>query len=96
MPALTLDSTVTASRDQVSSDLAGETVLLSLTSAQYHGFTGVGARIWELIQQPTSVRAVCDRIVAEFDVTRERCEADVLAFLAQCHERGLIEVRSGA
>lgn len=96
MPPLTLASTVAASRDQVSSDLAGETVLLSLTSAQYHGFTGVGARIWELIQQPATVRSVCDAIVAEYDVARERCEADVLAFLAQCDERGLIEVRGGA
>lgn len=94
--ALSLSTIVAASRDQVSSDLAGETVLLSLTSAQYHGFSGVGARIWELIKEPVAVRAVCEAIVAEFDVSRERCEADVLAFLAQCHERGLIEVRSGA
>lgn len=94
--ALTLDSIVTASPDQVSSDLAGETVLLHLTTAQYHGFSGVGARIFELIASPKSLREVCDSIAAEYDVSRERCEADVLAFVQQCLDRGLAEVRGGA
>ena len=93
---LTLDSIVVASPDQVSSDLAGETVLLSMTSAKYYGFAGIGSRIWELIASATSVRSVCDTIDAEFEVERAECEADVLGFLEQCVKSGLVEVRSGA
>lgn len=95
-PALTLQSVVAASPDQVSSDLAGETVLLSLTSAQYHGFAGVGARIWALLGSPVSVADICKAIVAEYAVDAATCERDVLAFLQQCIERGLVEVRGGA
>ncbi len=94
--ALSLDSIVIASPDQVSSDLAGETVLLSMTSAKYYGFAGVGSRIWELVASPTRVRDICDTISAEFDVSRDECETDVLGFLGACIERGLVEVRSGA
>lgn len=94
--ALTLDAVVIAGSNQVSSDLAGETVLLHLTTAQYHGFRGVGARIFELMASPKSLREVCDTIAAEYDVTRERCESDVLAFVQQCLDRGLAEVRGGA
>ena len=93
---ISLESVVTASPDQVSSDLAGETVLLSMTSAKYYGFAGVGSRIWELVATPTRVRDVCDIISAEYEVSRAECEADVLGFLHTCVERGLVEVRSGA
>lgn len=94
--APTLDSIVIASPDQVSSDLAGETVLLSMTSAKYYGFAGVGSRIWELVATATSVRAICDTIEQEFEVSRAECETDVLGFLGVCVEHGLVEVRSGA
>ncbi len=94
--ALSLDSTVIASPDQVSSDLAGETVLLSMTSAKYYGFAGVGSRIWELVAKPAKVRDICDTISAEFEVSRAECEADVLGFLEQCLKSGLVEVRGGA
>jgi hypothetical protein len=76
--------------------LAGETVLLSLTTATYHGFDGVGATIWGLVQQAIKVEDVVSSVVAEYDVDRETCERDVLGFLGQCAERGLIEVRGGA
>lgn len=94
--AVSLDSIVVASPDQVSSDLAGETVLLSMTSAKYYGFAGVGSRIWQLIATATPVRTVCDTIAAEYEVERAECEADVLGFLEQCVKSGLVEVRSGS
>ncbi len=94
--SLTLDSVVIASPNQVSSDLAGETVLLSMTSAKYYGFAGVGSRIWELIQQPVAVSAVCSVITEQYDVSRELCEADVLRFLRDLLAKGLLEVRGGA
>ena len=81
MTDITRESIVVAGKDQVSSDLAGETVLLSMTSAHYYGFEGVGARIWELIAEPMRVSAVCETIANEYDVAPERCQADVLAFL---------------
>lgn len=93
--AVTLDSIVVASPDQVSSDLAGDTVLLSMTSAKYYGFAGVGSRIWALVATATPVRVVCDSIAAEYEVDRAECEADVLGFLNQCVKSGLVEVRSG-
>ncbi len=96
MVTLGSHSLVIASPDQVSSDLAGETVLLSLTNATYHGFEGVGTQVWALIQREIRVEEVIDAIVAEYDVERAICERDVLAFLRQCADRGLIEVRSGA
>jgi len=96
MPAITLSSIVVASRDQVASDLGGETVLLGLRTARYYGLADVGARIWELLREPSSVSNVCETIAREYDVMPERCEADVLRFLEDLAEQELIEVRGGS
>ena len=93
---LSTRSVVVVSPDQVSSDLAGETVLLSMIDAHYYGFAGVGSRIWELVTEPIAVSAVCAVITEEFDVAREHCEADVLRFVRELVAKGLLEVRDGA
>ena len=96
MPTITRDTIVVAGRDQVASDLAGETVLLGLRTARYYGLADVGARIWELLRDPVAVSAISETIASEYDVTVERCEPDVVRFLEDLAGQGLIEVRGGA
>jgi len=86
---------VVAAKDQVSSDLAGETVLLSMQSAMYYGLDQVGSRIWELVREPIRVSDIRDAIEREYDVDPERCEEDVLGFLRELAAKGLIEVTDG-
>jgi hypothetical protein len=86
---------VVASSDQVSSDLAGETVLLSMKTAHYYGLADVGARIWSLVREPVSVAAICDTIAREYDVAPDRCRADVVRFLEELAQHGLVEVDGG-
>jgi hypothetical protein len=93
---ISTSSIVVATKDQVSSDLAGETVLLSMQSAMYYGLDEVGSRIWELVRAPIRVSELRDAITAEYDVEPERCEADVLGFLRELAANGLIEVTDGA
>ncbi|HTR21475.1 MAG TPA: lasso peptide biosynthesis PqqD family chaperone [Gemmatimonadales bacterium] len=89
---ITTRSVVVAAKDQVSSDLAGEAILLSLRTARYYGLDQVGQRIWELVQQPTLVADVRDAIASEYEVDLERCERDVLDLLRQLLAEGLVEV----
>ena len=86
---------VVASNDQVSSDLAGETVLLSMKTAHYYGLADVGARIWSMVREPMSVSAICDSIAREYDVSPDRCQADVVRFLQELAQHGLVEVSGG-
>lgn len=95
MTSIATDSIVVASKNQVASDLAGETVLLSMTTAHYYGLANVGARIWELVREPIRVSAICSVIRSEYDVAAEQCETDVLHFLKDLESSGLIEVSSG-
>jgi len=90
--AITTESEVVAARDQVSSDLAGEVILLSLQTAEYYGAQGVAARVWEMVQKPVRVAELRDAIVSEYDVEPEDCERDMLTFLRQLAGEGLLEV----
>lgn len=83
---------VVASQQQMSSDLDGEAIILDLSRGMYYGLDGVGAQIWRLIQQPRAVADLQAAIVAEYDVTSERCEQDLHALLGDLSSAGLIEV----
>ena len=89
---VSVDSVVVASKRQVSSDLGGEAAILDLEGGVYYGLDEVGARMWEMIQEPRPVSEVRDALIEEYDVESERCERDLLALLERLAEERLIEV----
>jgi hypothetical protein len=91
-----MSSVVVASSDQVGANLDGETVLLGLKDGVYYGLNPVGARIWSLLEQPSTVAEIRDRILAEYVVAPERCERDLLALLERLAEHGLVVARNDA
>ncbi len=78
---LSINSSIVAATDQVSSDLGGEVAILHLKAGVYYGLDAVGARIWNLIQQPRTVQEVRDVIVSEYEVGPDRCESDLITLL---------------
>ena len=96
MAAIDTDTTVVAGTDHVSTTVDGETVLLNTNRGTYQGLSGVGPRVWELIQEPTAVEAVVDTIAAEYDVERERCARDVRSFLGDLVDERLAEIDGAA
>jgi hypothetical protein len=90
------ETTVVVSPNQVSTSLGHEAVILGADAGQYFGLNEVGARIWELVQQPVQVSEICARICAEYEVQPDECERDVIELLADMRERGLLDVRGDA
>ncbi|MBI4613046.1 MAG: PqqD family protein [Planctomycetes bacterium] len=85
-------SRVVAAREQISCDLAREAVILHLGTGTYYGLDEVGARIWSLIQTPTTVDEVRRAIETEYEVEPERCERDLIAMFERLAKEGLVEV----
>jgi Coenzyme PQQ synthesis protein D (PqqD) len=94
--ALSASSAVVATSDQVSSDLVGEAVILSLSSGIYYGLNEVGASIWNLIQQPKTIKEIHEALLQEYDVEASQCEQDILTLLIELSAVGLIEVKDEA
>ena len=86
------NTVVTQTKELVSSDLDGETVLLSIETGKYYNMDPIGSRIWELIKDPMSVSDLIDILLGEFEVDRQQCEAEVLAFLNKLAEDSLIQI----
>ena len=85
-------STVVTVSDQISSDLGGEVVILNMKTGIYHGLNEVGAKIWDLIEQPKTVKEIHNLLVEEYEVEPEVCKNDLLSLLKSLQAVGLIEV----
>ena len=89
-------SVVVVAKDQVSCDLAGEAAILNVKSGVYYGLDPVGARIWNLMQEPRPVAEIQSAITDEYDVEPERCARDLVGLLEKLLAEGLIEVKDGS
>lgn len=90
--AITESTVVTVVDHQTSAQVGGENVILNLEQGVYYGLNSVGARIWELIQEPVPVCHVIEVMTSEYDVDRDRCARDVLQLLRDLDKQALIEV----
>ena len=83
---------ITRVRSVVSADIGdGEIVMMNVEKGMYYGMDNIESHIWELMECPLSVSQLCDTLMERYDVTREVCQEDVLGFLHQLHEEGLVE-----
>lgn len=78
--------------DQLSTELAGEIVILGLRDGVYYGLAGTGARVWQLLQTPQTLTALIDQLQVEFDVDAERLRTDLERLLENLRTRGLVAI----
>ena len=83
---------VVASDRQVSTNADGESVILNFDEGVYYGLDEVGARVWELVQQPTTVAEIVEQLAAEYEVEAGRCERDVEDLLSELTDAGLVAI----
>ena len=95
MPAesdIQLTSVVSRSPETLSNTVDDETVLLNTVKSSYYGLGPVASRVWEALAEPVQVDAMIGRLLAEYDVSRDQCERDVLVFLRHLYVEGLLLV----
>lgn len=86
-------STVVASRNQISSNLGEEIFICNFETGRYYGLNGVGALVWNLLQEAKTVNDIRDAILDEYDVEPDLCERDLRALLQRLTAEELIEVK---
>ncbi|HEX3010407.1 MAG TPA: lasso peptide biosynthesis PqqD family chaperone [Syntrophomonadaceae bacterium] len=84
------DTVISKTEGVVLAELDGKVVMMSIENGQYYGLDEVGSIIWEMMSEPVQVKNVINRLMQEYEVTREECEKDVMAFLEKLHEKKLI------
>lgn len=84
--------TIEIASETLHRSLAGEAVLINLTSGIWFRLDPTGSRIWELIQAHGDQARIERQLVREFDAEPETIAEDVAEFLRQLVEKGLITV----
>jgi DNA-directed RNA polymerase subunit H (RpoH/RPB5) len=69
-----------------------ESVLLNLQTEYYHGLDDVGTRMWILLIQSKSIQEAYETLLAEYDVDPANLRQDLIDFVAELTERGLVEL----
>lgn len=69
-----------------------EGVVIRQSTAEALVVNELGARLLDLIDGEAAVRNLVDSIEAEYEVERDRLEADVLAYLRELERIGLVVV----
>ncbi|MEM7760497.1 MAG: PqqD family peptide modification chaperone [Cyanobacteria bacterium P01_A01_bin.40] len=80
--------------NQASSNVDEETIILNLKSGAYYGLNNVGVIVWNLIQEPKTVKEIRDTILEEYDVESEQCSQDLFRLLKELSVAGLIKVKN--
>jgi hypothetical protein len=81
--------------DWLIAKVGDEFVMMSREKVHHIGVTEVSARIWELIETPQQVDAVCAQLRKEYAIAPELCRAEVDAFLNELVEHGAVVLDPG-
>jgi hypothetical protein len=89
---VSLSSIVKSTKDLISAPIDDEVVILSVESGSYFGLNEIGSEIWQQLEKPTRVDALCDSLTTKYDADRLTIERDVLALLESLVAEGLVSV----
>jgi hypothetical protein len=81
MAALTSDTLLSRNPDMLVALVPEGYVMLSLEADRYLEFNPTAAAVWDLLETPRTVQALCDDVRARFEVEAARCENEVRALL---------------
>lgn len=91
---LSVSSIVNVNKQAFSCNLDQEVVVLGIKDGVYYGLDNLGSFIWNIIQEPIKVEKVRDTILEKYEVEKSVCESDLMNFLQNLHEKGLLEVQN--
>ena len=87
------DKILIARRPSVLSNSSeGTVVMMDIDSGSYYDLEASAAIIWELLEVPSTMGAICDALEARFNVAAQTCRADVSGFLNDLAGKGLVEL----
>jgi hypothetical protein len=87
-----LESRIRINDNVLFQELQGEGVLLNLDTGVYFGLDEMGARIWQLFETHKVLSEIVKALLAEYDVTEQRCAEDLLTLVAEMEKQKLISL----
>ena len=77
--------------DIISTDMDGETVMMSIEQGNYFGLSGIGPLLWDYMESPISCESMVQKIVDKYEVDETTCQSDLVEFVGQLLESGIVK-----
>lgn len=90
------DTLISRNDEPVAVEVDRSVVMMSIDQGMYFGLEGTGPRIWALLEQPRSVRQLCEALMGEFAVEPEVCRREVCTFLEELRRAQLVRFHDPA
>jgi hypothetical protein len=89
---LSKSNTVRRADSFLASPIGEELALLNTRSNIYFTMDQVGKCVWDLLQKPQELTVIISEIAEQYRVAMEAVERDILHFVSDLHDHGLIEI----
>ena len=91
-PLIFLDTLIVRTDSVITAGMGDEIVMMSMERSCYYGLDAIGSKIWDRIETPIRVCDLCQGLLGDFEVEREQCQIDVLAFLNELYGNDIISI----
>lgn len=89
---MTRDTKIVRTNRALVSSIKDELVMFDVNAGQYYGLNNVATAVWNNLETEKTVDELAQVLTAEFDISVEECRKELLEFLPELEEKGLIEV----
>ena len=83
MATLAADSVVKRNPDILVAQVPDGYVMLSVDADRYLEFNATAAAVWDFLETPRTVQALCEAVRMRFDVEAGRCQTEIHDLLTQ-------------
>lgn len=87
-----LNTTIKRVRKIDATDFNDEKVMMDIENGKYYALNEVGSSIWDKIESNILVSDIVEKLLEEYDVSKEECIEEVLNYLNKLEEENLIEI----
>ena len=85
-----MDSVVARNEDIFAGQIDDELVMVSIESGNYFVLNLTARRIWDLLESPLSISEICDKLMEEYEIDPQNCQAEVLQFAEKLLSKHII------
>jgi hypothetical protein len=89
---LSVKNTVVQRTGHLVSYMNGNLVMLSIEQGKYYNLGEIGGDIWHIIITPTKIDSLINQLLGRYEVEKEICQEQVLAFITELFKENLIMV----
>jgi hypothetical protein len=87
---ITTDTLLVRNDALVAAPMGADVAMMDMDTGKYFVLHEVAAFIWERLASPATPAELCEALTQRYNVTAERCRADVMPFLQKAHDKGLL------